>query len=483
VRADPSGPGRRPTHLSTATATDVGRRRETAIIAVLALSMVSYALVQSMSIPVIGAIADTYGTSEATATWVLTAYLVSAAVATPMLGRLGDLVGPVRIMVLSLGLLAGGCFLAAVAPNIETMIAARAIQGAAGGVMPLAFGIVRDVLPADRVASRVGLLNGLIAVGMATGMVIAGPLLDAAGMGWLFVVPGVVTVVAGVAAHRVLDVAPRAGGAWVNPWSALFLSGWLVLLMLAVTWAPRRGWTDPGVAGAFAGGLILVAAWIATDLRVKVPVIDMTVMRERTVLVGNLASLAAGFVAIGSYAYIPLWVQQPAPVGFGATVGESGVMLLPAALSTFVTGFIAVPLAVRFTEAKVVALGGALAAAGMAVMVLWHEPWSVFVACGAIGLGIGMTFACVSAAIVTVVPREQTGVVSGMNANLRTIGGAIGTGVLTSVVVAHADATTGRSSEAGFVGAFVVLIGVALACGVAGSMMRTGRAGGARPRP
>lgn len=448
---------------------------------VLALAIVSYALVQSMSIPVIGEIAVTYETSAATATWVLTAYLVAAAVATPMLGRLGDMVGPVRILVLSLGILAGGCFLAAVAPNIETMIGARAIQGAAGGIMPLAFGIVREVLPADRVARRVGLLNGLIAVGMATGMVVAGPLLDAAGMAWLFVVPGVVTILAGVAAHRVLEVAPRSGGDWVNPWSALCLSGWLVLLMLAVTWAPRRGWTDVSVIASFAGGAVLLAAWVVTDLRVRVPVIDMTVMRERTVLVGNIASLAAGFVAIGSYAYIPLWVQEPVPVGFGSTVGESGIMLLPAALSTFVTGFVAVPLAVRFTEARVVAVGGLLAAAGMAAMVLWHEPWSVFVACGAIGFGIGMTFACVSAAIVTVVPREQTGVVSGMNANLRTIGGAIGTGVLTSVVVAHTDATTGRSTEGGFVAAFVVLIGVAAACSVAGSLMRTGRTAGAGP--
>lgn len=453
------------------------RRQDVAVTTVLGLAIVSYALVQSMSIPVIGEIAATYDTSAATATWVLTAYLVAASVATPMLGRLGDMVGPVRVLVISLGILAVGCFLAAVAPNIQTMIGARAIQGAAGGIMPLAFGIVREVLPADRVAKRVGLLNGLIAVGMATGMVIAGPLLELAGMAWLFVVPGVVTVVAAVAAYLVLKVAPRSGGEWVNPWSALFLSGWLILLMLAVTWGPRRGWTDLSVTASFAGGAVLLAAWIATDLRVRVPVIDMAVMRDRDVLVGNLAALAAGFVAIGSYVYIPLWVQQPAPVGFGSTVGESGIMLLPAALSTFVTGFVAVPLASRFGTARVVAVGGALAAAGMGAMVVWHEPWTVFVACGAIGLGIGTTFACVSAAIVTIVPREQTGVVSGMNANLRTIGGAIGTGILTSVVVAHTLPSTGRSDETGFVVAFLVLIGVALACGLAGSMMRTSRRG------
>lgn len=450
------------------------RRHDLAVTSVLGLAIVSYALVQSMSIPVIGSIAAEYDTSAATATWVLTAYLIAASVATPMLGRIGDLYGPSRVLVLSLVVLAFGCFLAAVAPNIVVMLAARAIQGAAGGIMPLAFGIVRDVLPDSVVPSRIGLLNGLIAVGMATGMVVAGPLLEATSLGWLFVVPGVVTVLAAIAAHRVVRAPARSGGAWVSPWSAAFLAAWLVLVLLALTWAPRRGWTDLSVVTTLTAGLALLVAWIMTELRVAVPIIDMTIMRDRTVLVGNLAALAAGFVAIGSYAYVPQWVQQPSPVGFGSSVGESGLMLLPAALSTFVTGFVAVPLAARITAGRVVAIGGVVAAAGMATMVLWHEPWTVFVACGAIGLGIGMTFACVSAAIVTVVPREQTGVVSGMNANLRTIGGAIGTAVLTSVVVAHIEPETGLADRAGFEIAFVVLIAVALACGVAGMMLRTG---------
>jgi MFS family permease len=436
--------------------------------------MVTYALVQSLSIPVIGAIAEVYDASEATATWVLTAYLVSAAVATPMLGRIGDMFGPVRVLGVSLGLLALGCFLASWAPNIGTMIVSRAIQGAAGGIMPLAFGIVREVLPSDRVALRVGLLNGLIAVGMATGMVVAGPLLDAWGLRGLFAVPGVVAVVALALALAVLKVPPRGRATWVNPGSALLLAGWLVLLMLGLTWAPRRGWMDGSVVVTFGAGAVLVLAWVLTDLRVAAPMIDIRLMRERNVLLGNLTALAAGFVAIASYAYIPLWVQQPVPVGFGSTIGESGVMLLPAALSTFVTGFIAVPLAARFSTSRVVVVGGLLAAAGMALMIVWHEPWTVVAACGCIGMGIGMTFASVSAAIVTMVPLEQTGVVSGMNANLRTVGGAIGTATLTSVVLAHSD-SAGRSDRLGYEVAVLVLVGVALVCALAGSRMQTGR--------
>lgn len=443
------------------------------VTAVLALAIMSFALVQAMSIPVIGSIAEVYDTSAATATWVLTAYLVSASVATPMLGRLGDMVGPVRIMVLSLVVLSAGCFLAAVAPNIGVLIAARAVQGAGGGVMPLAFGIVRDVFPAGMVARRIGLLNGLMAVGMATGMVVAGPLLEATSLGWLFFVPGVVTAAAALAAFVVVKAPTRAVGAWMSPWSAAFLAGWLVLLMVAITWAPQRGWTDGSVLSAFAGGALLLVAWVIAEFRVAVPVIDMAMMRNRIVLIGNLIALAAGAVAIGSYAFIPQFVQQAPPVGFASGVGESGLMLLPAAISTFVAGMLAVPIAFRTSPARVVAFGGTLAAVGMSAMVIWREhPWSVFVATGSIGFGIGLTFACVSAALVVSVPRDQTSVVSGMNANLRTIGGAIGTAVLTSVVAAHADPVTGASDADGFMAAFLVLVAMAAACGVAGLFLR-----------
>jgi MFS family permease len=447
-----------------------------AVTGVLALAIMSFALVQAMSIPVIGSIADVYGTSAATATWVLTAYLVSASVATPMLGRLGDMVGPVRIMVLSLVVLSVGCFLAAVAPNIGVLIAARAVQGVGGGVMPLAFGIVRDVFPAAAVARRIGLLNGLMAVGMATGMVIAGPLLEATSLGWLFFVPGVVTAMAALSAFVVVKAPTRAVGEWMSPWSAASLAGWLVLLMVAITWAPLRGWTDLSVLAAFVGGAVLLGAWVVAEFRANVPVIDMAVMRHRTVLVGNLIAFAAGAVAIGSYAFIPQFVQQPPPVGFGSTVGESGLMLLPAAIATFVAGLIAVTVAFRTSAACVVVFGGALAAAGMSPMVIWRDhPWSVFVATGSIGFGIGLTFACVSAVLVMAVPRDQTSVVSGMNANLRTVGGAIGTAVLTSVVAAHVDPVSEVSDTEGFMTAFLVLIVIAMVCGVAGLFLRLRR--------
>ena len=112
--------------------------------AVLALSVWSFVLLQSLTVPVLTTIQAELGTDQQTVTWVLTAYLLSASICTPLLGRVGDVVGKTRMLVLCLVLLSIGSLVAALAPNVGWMIAARVVQGAGGGVLPLSFGIIRD---------------------------------------------------------------------------------------------------------------------------------------------------------------------------------------------------------------------------------------------------------------------------------------------------------------------------------------------------
>src|SRR4029077_20831598 len=120
--------------------------------AVLAVSVSAFALLQSLVVPVLAQIQADLHTSETTVTWVLTAYLLSASVCTPIIGRIGDKVGKERMLVVALGALAAGSLLAAVAPTIGVLIGARAIQGIGGGVLPLTFGIIRDEFPREKVA-------------------------------------------------------------------------------------------------------------------------------------------------------------------------------------------------------------------------------------------------------------------------------------------------------------------------------------------
>jgi len=178
----------------------VTRSRPAVTFGVLAAGVAAFALLQSLVIPVLTTVQHELHTTQAAVTWVLTAYLLSASVMTPILGRVGDMAGKKRVFVLTLAALAAGSLLAAVASSITVMIIARVIQGVGGGMVPVAFGIIRDEFPVSKVAGAVGALASLTAVGAGLGIVIAGPIVAALNYHWLFWLPLILTVAAAIAA-------------------------------------------------------------------------------------------------------------------------------------------------------------------------------------------------------------------------------------------------------------------------------------------
>ena len=167
--------------------------------AVLAVSVSAFALLQSLVVPVLAQIQSDLHTSQTTVTWVLTAYLLSASVCTPIVGRVGDKVGKERMLVVALVALSVGSLIAALATSIGPMIAGRVIQGVGGGVLPLSFGIIRDEFPAKKVPSAVGAVASLAAVGAGLGLVLAGPIVSAFNYHWLFWFPMMITAAAALA--------------------------------------------------------------------------------------------------------------------------------------------------------------------------------------------------------------------------------------------------------------------------------------------
>src|SRR5271154_5423126 len=243
--------------------------------AVLALGIGAFALLQSLVVPVLTTVQHQLHTSQDTVTWVLTAYLLSASIMTPILGRVGDMFGKERVFVATLVALAVGSLLAAVAPNIGIMIVARAIQGLAGGMLPVAFGIIRDEFPADKVTGAVGILAALTAVGGGLGIVIAGPIVNALSWRWLFWLPMGLTVISAVAALRYVPESPVRIPGRISWLPAILLAGWLVALLVPLSEAPDWGWGSATVIGLFALAMVLAVAWVWAELRADTPLIDM----------------------------------------------------------------------------------------------------------------------------------------------------------------------------------------------------------------
>ncbi|MBV9594628.1 MAG: MFS transporter, partial [Actinobacteria bacterium] len=338
--------------------------------AVLAAGVGAYSLLQSLVVPVLTTVQHELHTTQAAATWVLTAYLLSASIATPILGRVGDGYGKKKVFIASLTALAVGSLLAALAGSIGLMIVARVIQGFGGGMLPLSFGIIRDEFPAERVASAIGSIAALLAVGGGLGIVLSGPIVDALDWHWLFWLPMILTIAAALGAMLLVPESPVRKPGRISWLPAVLLSGWLVALLVPLSEAPDWGWGSPAVIGLFIAAVVLAVGWILAEVRSATPLIDMTMMRRTPVWTNNLVSLLLGGAMFSTFAFVPEFVQTPtsAGYGFGASITLSGLMLLPSAVATFIGGLFAGHLTERLGGKALVIVGCLVSAVGLGLL-------------------------------------------------------------------------------------------------------------------
>ncbi|CAM3201719.1 EmrB/QacA subfamily drug resistance transporter [Williamsia muralis] len=427
--------------------------------AVLTVGVGAFALLQSLVTPVLPTIEAALHTSQTNVTWVLTAYLLSASIFTPIMGRLGDMTGKKRIFVIAMFALAVGSLLAALATSLPVMIVARVIQGVGGGVLPLAFGIIRDEFPKEKVAGAVGVIAALTAVGAGLGIVLAGPIVEALSYHWLFWIPLMMIVLAGVAAFFFVPESKVRTAGKINWITAVLLSAWLVALLLGVSQAPTWGWDSPKVIGLLVAAVFLVVTWVFAEARSSNPLIDMKMMRVRTVWAANLVALLMGVGMYASFGFLPQFLQTPkdSGYGFGVSVTESGMMLLPMSIGMFVLSLASGRLAARFGSKNILVVGSVIGAIGYFMVAFLHESKvDIYLAMAIVGVGFGLAFSAMSNVVVAAVPAEQTGVASGMNANIRTIGGSLGAAFMASVVTAGAS-SSGLPKESGYTNGFVML--------------------------
>jgi EmrB/QacA subfamily drug resistance transporter len=466
---------RKPFPVLSSVVREAGRRADYRVtFVVLCLGVGSFSLLQSMVNPVLPTIESALHTDQSTVTWVLTAYLLSASVCTPIIGRVGDKVGKERMLVVALAALAVGSLLAAVAPSIAVLIAARAIQGIGGGVLPLTFGIIRDEFPRDKVPGAIGTAAALLAVGGGFGLVLAGPIVNALSYHWLFWIPMIMTTVAAVAAHFFVPESPERAPGRINVGTALLMSGWLVTLLIGVSQGERWGWGSPSTIALFVATAVLLPLWVWAESRSESPLIDMHMMRIPTVWTVNLVALLFGFGMYASFAFLPQFMQTPPEVagyGFGVSVTESGLLLLPQTIASFVAGLGSGLLARRYGSKAVLVIGAALTASGTLGFVLWHDSIApVVVETTVLGLGFGLAFAAMSTLVVDAVPQSQTGVASGMNTNIRTVGGALGSAIVASIITSELG-QGGFPVRSGYTHGFALLVATSTLAAVVAVLM------------
>jgi EmrB/QacA subfamily drug resistance transporter len=432
----------------------------------LVLAGVVFALSQTVVSPALPEIQHEYGADPASAAWILTGYLLAASVATPIVGKLGDLFGRGRVLTMVLLVFAVGSVVCALAPSLGVLVAGRVIQGVGGGIFPLAFGIIRETFPPERVATAIGGISATFGIGGGVGLVIAGLIVSALDASWLFWL-GLMALPAAYAINRYVPNEDTRPGAKVDWLGAALLSVALAALLYGLSKANAWGWTSPRVLVLTFGGLGLAAFWVWVETKVDQPLVDMRVLRRRPVLMTNITAVLVGFSMFASFLLIPQFAQtsERFGYGFGATVTGAGLLMLPSTLVMLVAGPLAGRIATRANSRLPLVIGTFFGMLAFLFYALFHgSMWEICVGGALLGVGIGFSFASMANLVVESVPRDEVGVATGINTIMRSLGGALGAQLVASLLTGKTIAGSAIPAEAAYTDAFIV---AAVAAGLA----------------
>ncbi|PJM95088.1 MFS transporter [Streptomyces sp. CB01373] len=429
--------------------------RPNAVVAVLAFGGIVVSLMQTLVIPIIPELPQLLHASASDTVWAVTATLLAAAVATPVMGRLGDMYGKRRMLLLSLAMLVAGSVTAALSDSLTPMIVGRALQGLASGVIPLGISIMRDELPAERLGSATAMISASLGVGGALGLPAAA--LIAENLNWhmlFWVSAGLGVVAAALVLGFVPESAVRTGGRFDLP-GAIGMAVGLVCLLLAISKGADWGWGSGTTLGLLAAAVVVLVVWGLFELRVEEPLVDLRTTARRQVLVTNLASVAIGFAMFSMSLVIPQLLQLPEQTGYGLgrSLLASGLVMAPSGLVMMAVAPVSAIIS-RTRGPKVTLMIGALiVAAGYGLNIaLMSEVWHFVLTSCVIGAGIGFTYGSMPALIMSAVPASETGAANSLNTLMRSIGTSVASAVA-GVVLSHMTTAFGPyqlPSENGF---------------------------------
>ncbi|AQS69845.1 MFS transporter [Streptomyces pactum] len=423
--------------MSHTTTDEPAREASGATVPVLAFAGIVVAVMQTLLVPVIKDLPQLLDTTPGNATWVLTSTLLSGAVATPIMGRLGDLFGKRRMLIASLSVMVVGALVSAFTDALVPMIVGRTLQGFAMGAIPLGIGLMRDMLPRERLGSAMALMSSSIGVG--GGLALPAAALVAQHTDWhaLFYGAAGLGVLAIVLTLVVVPESPlRAKGSFDLP-GALGLTAGLVLLLLPVTKGGDWGWSSPTTLGLFAAAVVVLLLWGLMELRVAAPLVDLRTTARREVLLTNLASIMVGVAFYVVSLVLPQLLQLPSETGYG--LGQSmvvaGLCVAPLGLTMMFTAPVYARLSARYGPRTTLIIGLLIIAVGYGGgLGLMSAAWQTVVTSVLLGAGIGLAYSSLPALIVGAVPASETGAANGLNTLMRSIGTSVSSAVIGMVL-------------------------------------------------
>ncbi len=441
-------------------------------VGVLAAAGIAASITQTMVTPLIPQLPTIFNTSATNTAWIITATLLAAAVAVPISGRLGDMFGKRRmILVLAIPLMLGA-IVCAIAPTVEVMIVGRALQGFGSGMVPLGIAMLRDLVPKERLSAAIATVSATLGVGGAIGMPISAAVVEFANWRALFFGSAGVTLLVVLAIWKIIPVLPAGAAGQRFDWlGAIGLSIGLVSLILAISKGSDWGWASPLTLGLLGITVVVLLLWGIWETRIKDPLVDLRTAVIPRVLLTNIASIFIGFGMYASMLVMPQILQLPAETGYGLgqSILAAGLWMAPAGLMMLALA----PVGGRLSDARgpkfTLVLGGTVIAIGYGVGLLgMGSTWGLLATGLVINSGVALAYGAMPAIIMGAVPRSETAAANGFNTLMRSLGTTTGAAII-GLVLAQMTIDFGGAlvpSESGFRVALILGAGISVVAAI-----------------
>ena len=414
------------------------------VIAVLALCGTLVSLQQTMVLPLLPDLPDLIGTTQGNASWIVTATLLSGAVATPVISRMADMYGKRRMILLTLVIVAVGAALGALTSALPVLIIARLLQGVGLALVPIGIATMRDELDPEQVPLAVALMSATLAIGAGAGLPLGGFLAEAVDWHAVFWLPGILAVVMIFAVRTVVTESPVRSAGTFDVRGALLLSTALILLLVGISKGSEWGWADQRTVGSLVLGLVLLVALVPMELRRPTPLVDMRTAAKPAVLLANVISILMGFGMFANMLVSTQLLQTPTDSGYGIGLDamNAGVWMAPSAIAFGAMAPVSAWFTRRFGPETTIAIGAGIMTISYAARVPLSETLAqVAIGSVIVSIGTALAYSALPTLIMRSVPVTETAAANGLNTLLRSIGTSTASALVAAIFAASVVST------------------------------------------